>query len=195
MLTDKDIIKALECCLCLQEYGGDCDEGCPLLETDCCHYMLLEQSLVFINRQQAENERLKDILYDADGINLVNYWYQQYEITENCCRNFQEENKNLQAEIKRLEAENKALIEYGIHERYPHIVLCNNGAIFTKSLEEYDKLIADISTNAIKEFAERLKNIYIKDKRYDRPNAHTLIDWLFANIDNLVKERVGENNV
>lgn len=60
------------------------------------------------------------------------------------------------------------------------------------SFTDIGKLYSEIKSEAIKEFAERLKNIYIKDKRYDRPNAHTLIDWLFANIDNLVKEMVGE---
>ena len=43
-----------------------------------------------------------------------------------------------------------------------------------------------------KKFAERLKDYYIKDKRYDRPNAHTMISFLFDKIDNLVKEMVGE---
>jgi hypothetical protein len=60
------------------------------------------------------------------------------------------------------------------------------------SFTDIGKMYSEIKAEAIKEFAERLKNIYIKDKRYDRPNAHTLIDWLFANIDNLVKEMVGD---
>lgn len=45
---------------------------------------------------------------------------------------------------------------------------------------------------AIKEFAERLKAVYTEDKRYDRPNAHTMLIILFAIIDNLVKEMTGE---
>ena len=43
-----------------------------------------------------------------------------------------------------------------ITEKYPHCVLSSNGAILTESLKEYDKLIADISAEAVKEFAERL---------------------------------------
>ena len=46
-------------------------------------------------------------------------------------------------------------------------------------------------SEAIKEFAERLKAVYA-DKRYDRPNAHTLILFLFNNIDRLVKEMLGD---
>ena len=52
----------------------------------------------------------------------------------------------------------------------------------------------EVKANAIKEFAERLKAIYNDDSRYDRPNAHTLIVKLFANIDDLVKEMVGVDN-
>ena len=59
---------------------------------------------------------------------------------------------------------------------------------------DYDKAIRQAKTEAVKEFAERLKQHYIKDKRYDRPNAHTLIAFLFNVIDNLVKEMVGEDN-
>ena len=55
-----------------------------------------------------------------------------------------------------------------------------------------EELIKKAKAEAIKEFAERLKDYYIKDKRYDRPNAHTMISFLFDKIDNLVKEMVGE---
>ena len=48
-----------------------------------------------------------------------------------------------------------------------------------------------IKSEAIREFAERLKAIY-DDERYDRPNAHTLILFLFNNIDSLVKEMSGD---
>ena len=42
--------------------------------------------------------------------------------------------------------------------------------------------------DGIKKFADRLQEIYTNDKRYDRKNAHTLIDVLFANIDITFKE-------
>ena len=80
-----------------------------------------------------------------------------------------------QEDIERLKADNKTLEN----------VIKNT--FLKKAGLDIDPL-AEVKAEAIKEFAERLKNIYIKDKRYDRPNAHTLIDWLFANIDNLVKE-------
>lgn len=52
--------------------------------------------------------------------------------------------------------------------------------------------IASIKAEAVKEFAERLKDYYIKNKRYDRPYAHTMICLLFALIDDIKEEMVGE---
>ena len=49
-------------------------------------------------------------------------------------------------------------------------------------------------TEAIKEFAERLKALYTNDKVYDRPNPHTSLWVLFYNIDKLVKGMVGDKN-
>lgn len=62
------------------------------------------------------------------------------------------------------------------------------GAILTNSLEEYDEVIADISTKANKEFAERLK-----------AEAHNECDELMASIiakliDNCLEKMVGEDN-
>jgi hypothetical protein len=50
------------------------------------------------------------------------------------------------------------------------------------------KKLKTAKSEAIKEFAERLVAIYENDKRYDRPNAHTLVMTLFYHIDNLAKE-------
>ena len=49
-----------------------------------------------------------------------------------------------------------------------------------------------IKVEAFEEFAKRLKSEYINDKRYDRPNAHTLLVCLFGKIDSILKEKVGE---
>lgn len=53
---------------------------------------------------------------------------------------------------------------------------------------------SNIKTQAYEEFAEDLKDIYNKDKRYKRPNAHTMIIKLFDNIDKLLAEKIGEIN-
>ena len=46
-----------------------------------------------IKEQERRIEDLEDKLYDGDGVNLVNYWYQQYQIAENGLRNYARECK------------------------------------------------------------------------------------------------------
>ena len=55
-MTDKDIIKALECCTGLD--FGKCAH-CHLIHTVGCSSKLLKYSFGLINRQKAEIERLK----------------------------------------------------------------------------------------------------------------------------------------
>ena len=61
-LTDKEVVKALECCL-KREKGSCNDAECPLFYKTVtyteCRKMLLKATLDLINRLQAENERLK----------------------------------------------------------------------------------------------------------------------------------------
>lgn len=52
-------------------------------------------------------------------------------------------------------------------------------------------LVEQAKIEGAKDFAKRLKDHYIKDKRYDRLNAHTLICFLFGKIDSLIKEMEG----
>lgn len=51
---------------------------------------------------QAENEELKEKLYDGEGVNLVNYWMQQAKIEENGHRNCQAALERAKEEITRL---------------------------------------------------------------------------------------------
>ena len=66
---------------------------------------------------------------------------------------------------------------------------------FSKSVKQFDKKLAKTvkleRAEAVKEFAERLKDYYTKKKIYDRPNAHTLIGFLFSLIDDIAEEMVG----
>lgn len=54
------------------------------------------------SKLQAENEQLKDQLYDGEGVNLVNYWIQQAKIEENGHRNCQAENEKLRVELEQV---------------------------------------------------------------------------------------------
>ena len=66
MMTDNEIIKALECCA----KGGHCSGCCPYDDddVDCnnCTSRLTSDALDLINRQKAEIERLKDSIKEAD---------------------------------------------------------------------------------------------------------------------------------
>lgn len=59
----------------------------------------------------AENEELKEKLYDGEGVNLVDYWMQQAKIEENGHR-------NCQAELEQVKRENLVLKEkiYGMEK-------------------------------------------------------------------------------
>lgn len=66
----------------------------------------------------------------------------------------------LQKSNERLKTEVKLLSENSITAKYPHCVLTGNGAIFTKSLEEYNRLLENISNNAIKEFLQKAEDVF-----------------------------------
>ena len=55
-LTDKEIVKALECCGSNAYLCGEC----PYKRIDNCELKLSADALDLINRLQAENERLKN---------------------------------------------------------------------------------------------------------------------------------------
>lgn len=126
----------------------------------------------------------------------------------------------LQAENERLKIENKLLIDNDISNKFANCVLVENGRIYTKTLEDYDNLIGDISKEGMKEFAERSeKEIFIKQederkqmlkilKTYRGTKAYSDTEqatdnWLrgygeavqdvLGVFNNLLKELVGDN--
>lgn len=92
----------------------------------------------------------------------------------------------LKAEIERLQNEIGSL-----NKAYPCTVKMNDYClVYARSLDDYDKLIGDISAKAIKEFAERLEGKkYILP--YDNQDRVVVFD---DDIHNLVKEMVGDDN-
>lgn len=102
-ITENEVVQALKDC---SDYAYHYCGECGFKDGD-----LLKAAIDLINRKNAEIENLKDILYDADGVNLVNYWHQQCKIAENGCRNFEEENENLKAEIENLKKINESYAE------------------------------------------------------------------------------------
>ena len=92
--------------------SGQCACGYLCDKDDC----IVVRATTTLSTIQAENEKLKDQLYDGEGVNLVNYWMQQAKIEENGHRNCQAENEKLRAELeqaKRLyESEKEDFIDF-----------------------------------------------------------------------------------
>ena len=193
-LTDKEIF-GIEIKCINRRANGQCNGG-----TDCCNCDLLmnEKDIIsayeraitnldLINRQEQENESLKDILYDAEGVNLVNYWHQQCKIAENGCKNFSEENKNLKAENERLSKENIALNRRAIPSS-GHILKVGNALLFAEKQEDYNTTINHIKAEAYKEAFEK-----IRDKQFlgelDLRGVFYLVTS--EDIDEVEKELVG----
>lgn len=142
---------------------------CP--STDFCKGMdsLMVNALALINRQKKEIERLNAVHADmTESLRLA-----------------AEANKDMSVELDAMRgAANSYKMHYEEVERKYQIATAEREA----NVKGFTETLNTIKAEAIKEFAERLKNIYLNDKRYDRPNPHTLLITLFDNIDNLVKE-------
>ena len=183
-MTDKEIIKALECCL--DTSPSSCGK-CPLFNVDVtiskmiCSKVAMKISLDLINRQQAEIENLNNFLYDAEGVNLVNYWYQQCEIAENGCRNLEEENKKLKAEIERLQKNSKKVLEI-----CSRVIKAND----ERNNEIFQGAIEVVRAEAIKEFAERFVNNLPSDNDCNSLIAVGLVKTI---IQNVKKEMAGDD--
>lgn len=71
------------------------------------------------------------------------------------CKQYHSADVVPKSEVDRLETEIRLLTENSISAKYPCHVLCSKGLFLTKSLEEYDELLADISSEVAREiFAE-----------------------------------------
>lgn len=67
-MTDKEIIKALECCK--KPAGTGACKNCPLDKDRPCTTTMMESALDLINRQQAEIERLEKLAKDRADVNF-----------------------------------------------------------------------------------------------------------------------------
>ena len=86
------------------------------------------------------------------------------------------------AEIERLQKENQLLLDNHPANTHRNCVVINNGVIYTKTLDDCAKFLTDVSSEAVKEFALELKRI-------------PRIAVYKNEIDNLLKERLGESDV
>lgn len=76
------------------------------------------------------------------------------------------------------------------------IGLINGQETLQKALAEseakYNEAAKRFYKEGVNDFAERLKNVYTSDKRYDRPNPQTMLSKLFYNITIVAKELRGD---
>lgn len=173
-MTDKEIIKALECCT-NPKVGVECPrEKFVDVCNDGCSHLLMTQALDLINRQQAE---IDDLFLKLNGVMWsVDKWLDGDELKQdevNRAITMREKTLQItekqQAEIERLQNESVGKCELAISMRSDHNIDidCNY-------------CIEQAKAEAIKEFVERLKEKYIFGD--------------FSNLNNLVKEMVGEQN-
>ena len=174
-MTDKEIIKALECCTLSKQI---CPKNCPLANDRGCMVKVKENALDLINRQEAEIERLKDILIKlrelhdrAKGIIAT----QNREIEQ------LKEDKHLDKEIK----DYPSYLDYPLHT--PKSKERNTDKPNDKHI---NTPFNHIKAESVKEFVERLKK--------DKTTAISLYKFTevvrVTDIDNLLKEMVGDGN-
>ena len=95
--------------------------------------------------------------------------------------------------INRQQAEIAALKHEVPDRKYGCCVSVRNGLIYTHTIDDYDWLIGDISADAIKEFAERLK---AELHNVPRVEVGGYVYYLIGEgaIDNIAKEMVGNSD-
>ena len=159
-MTDNEIIKALECCKNSLSEKDACGD-CPLYEEEevTCITILSKNALDLINRQKAEI----DILIRKK-------------------ESLRDEIAEQQAEIERLKEENETIKS---NFECQQIVLGD----FDEIIKKQAKKLKTAKSEAIKEFAERLKEKLKEVPRYDiEDKAYYAIGTYGELIDNLVKE-------
>ena len=183
-MTDNEIIKALECCSVNINVCDTCPIDPKKKDNYTCGMVLTRNALDLINRQTAEIDFYKE---------RSNKYEAQVEV-------LLEQTKNQKAEIEKFDN-----IKATINKFWDMLLKCKIAKRKdAPTLEEFAEVIGEIETDAIKEFAERLKPMMfgyydcLEQSAKGRPyEGDTLMDYEVVDmvedcIDNLVKEMVGE---
>ena len=171
-MTDKEIIKALKCCI---KPTSDCD-NCPYYGYDDdlqCFDMSKRDVLDLINRQQFQLDN-----YSHNVRNMTKDFNEQYKII-----------KQQQAEIQALREDihNRKARENKLRSKIKSFKAEIERLKNEIAIQEHAKClpcIEETKIQAIKEFADRLK---IKTKGLLGEN------FIKEHVDNLVKEMVGDD--
>ena len=191
MMTDNEIKKALECCS-----EEDKCKQCPYYNDGnfkCLHYKFFKDLLKLINRQQ-EQIKIGDKIYE----DTCNEFDNDLKIVSEKLKTAQAENEKLNEELKNLrtdlislQAENESLknaYKQCAWERDTFQEELKTASAENERLTHITRnLIGEIKAEAMTEFADKLKE-----------NSIATFNWqgfvLVEEIDNLLKEMVGEDN-
>jgi hypothetical protein len=161
MPTDNEIIKDMETCIKYRE-ERECG-NCSRIGRYQCAVTLMKDAFDIINRLKAENEKLNVELVGMRG----------------ACESYKMHYDNAQAEIEKYR-----YIEQTVKDFWSELKkLSAFKDLQEPTLTELLEYIEQTNAEAIKEFAERLK-----DKRDGGTYPYVLVNV----IDNLVKEMVGD---
>jgi hypothetical protein len=166
-MTDAEIIKALECCT----NSLDCPADCPLYEyAGYCFLALHKPTLDLINRQKTEIERLKTLA------ELGNMRANDYRV-------MRDRALRAEADVEWLKKIRTTVNDFWVELQGLSIAKGKE----KPTLEELLEYIEQAKAEAIREFAERLK------ERTKMPIGTLYGKMVYIkDIDNLVKEMVGE---
>lgn len=124
MMTDNEIIKALECC----SYYDVC-LNCPCFSFCGCTPELLESALDLINRQKAEIERLEHLLLGV--MHFVDKWLDGAELKQDEVNRARAMREKILQIVEKLEEENDFLKSIDIDR------------IKAEAVKEFDELLKE----------------------------------------------------
>ena len=183
-MTEAEIIKALECCS--KPYCNN--NNCPLhrntINTKDCITQLSTNALDLINRQNAEIERLTKepeeaavSIFDAANRFLEHKKLMQYQ----------------KEEIERLQSILLKFVREINNFENKHNIDTSDFSLIPILENEKNNIVKQMKSEAIKEFAERLKEKQQSVKaRFGFGGEYISNGVMCTDIDNLVKEMVGD---
>ena len=167
-LKDNEIIKALECCYTTENPWENPCKNCPLCDVEECNDVLMAEYVKdLINRQKAENERLRKLQKPTEtgGFRIENG---KVVFCSDMLNGYRHEYKDLDEIVKEL--------NLYMHTDYKNIEL----------ISHYKYKAQTAKSEAYKEFADEIFELFPADK----PN--TVISRV--TVKHILKELLGDDN-